>query len=255
MTVSKVEVVVLGLLADEPLHGYDLLERFRSRSMGFWVEVGKASVYQTLRRLERDGSIAGSRRKAPTGPIAACIASRAKAGNDSARSRGARSALAPYETEAGVALGFAHLVPAGEARRAVDERARSVRDLLDAVKTELDRTQTDEGSGRAVSTAMLHQQRRSPRPNSRGSSPTGRRSRKAGGKGIGGGVRDSTYDGCEWKRRSSIWTRRSSRGRRRSPCPGPCIARAWFRAASSFAVRTPSSSTSWSGRTSRRWSG
>ena len=55
MTTTKVEVVVLGLLAEEPLYGYDLLERFRARSMGFWVEVGKASVYQALRRLERDG--------------------------------------------------------------------------------------------------------------------------------------------------------------------------------------------------------
>ena len=55
MAVSKVEVVVLGLLAEEPLYGYELLERFRARSMGFWVEVGKASVYQVLRRLEREG--------------------------------------------------------------------------------------------------------------------------------------------------------------------------------------------------------
>ena len=59
MATSKVEVVVLGLLAEEPLYGYDLLERFRARSMGFWVEIGKASVYQALRRLERDGLIGG----------------------------------------------------------------------------------------------------------------------------------------------------------------------------------------------------
>ena len=31
-------------------------------------------------------------------------------------------------------------------------------DLLDAVRTELDRTKADEESGRAVSNAMLHQQ-------------------------------------------------------------------------------------------------
>ena len=31
-------------------------------------------------------------------------------------------------------------------------------DLLDAVRTELDRTKADDGSGRAVSNAMLHQQ-------------------------------------------------------------------------------------------------
>ena len=68
MTVSKVEVVVLGLLADEPMHGYDLLERFRTRSMGFWVEVGKASVYQVLKRLEREGSIAGKTQEGTDGP-------------------------------------------------------------------------------------------------------------------------------------------------------------------------------------------
>src|SRR5882724_521258 len=65
---SKVEVVALGLLAEEPLYGYELLERFRTRSMGFWVEIGKASVYQVLRRLERDGSVAGRAQDGPEGP-------------------------------------------------------------------------------------------------------------------------------------------------------------------------------------------
>ena len=46
---------MLGLLAEEPLYGYQLLQRFRERSMGFWVEVGKACVYQSLRRLEDGG--------------------------------------------------------------------------------------------------------------------------------------------------------------------------------------------------------
>src|SRR5712691_4022693 len=68
MEVSKVEVVVLGLLAEEPLYGYDLLERFRSRSMGFWVEVGKASVYQALQRLERKGLVAGKSQEGAGGP-------------------------------------------------------------------------------------------------------------------------------------------------------------------------------------------
>ena len=65
---SKVEVVVLGRLAEEPLYGYDLLERFRTRSMGLWVEIGKASVYQVLRRLERDGSVVGRSQDGPEGP-------------------------------------------------------------------------------------------------------------------------------------------------------------------------------------------
>ena len=159
MTVSKVEVVVLGLLADEPMHGYDLLERFRTRSMGFWVEVGKASVYQVLKRLEREGSIAGKTQEGTDGPDRRVYRltrqGRQRLGTGLAERW---STLAPYETDAGVALGFAHLVPAAEARAAIEDRARSVSDLLDAVRTELDRTKADEGSGRAVSNAMLHQQ-------------------------------------------------------------------------------------------------
>ena len=52
MTVSKVEVAVLACLAEAPLHGYDLLERMKARSMDLWAELGKASVHQALRRLE-----------------------------------------------------------------------------------------------------------------------------------------------------------------------------------------------------------
>lgn len=159
MTVSKVEVVVLGLLADEPMHGYDLLERFRTRSMGFWVEVGKASVYQVLKRLEREGSIAGKTQEGKDGPDRRVYRLTRQGRQRLSAGLAERwSALAPYETDAGVALGFAHLVPAAEARSAVEDRARSVSDLLDAVRTELDRTKADDGSGRAVANAMLHQQ-------------------------------------------------------------------------------------------------
>ena len=123
MTVSKVEVVVLGLLADEPMHGYDLLERFRTRSMGFWVEVGKASVYQVLKRLEREGSITGKTQEGTDGPDRRVYRLTRQGRQRLSAGLAERwSALAPYETDAGVALGFAHLVPAGEARAAIDDR-------------------------------------------------------------------------------------------------------------------------------------
>lgn len=156
---TKVEIVVLGLLAEGPKHGYDLLERARARSMGFWTELGRASVYQALKRLERDGAIAGRAQEGREGPdrrvyritrqgrvrLADAVVSAAEE-------------LVPYETDAGVALGFAHAVPAAVARRAVEGRERAVRDLLDAVRTELDRTADDHDPGRAVSTAMLRRQ-------------------------------------------------------------------------------------------------
>jgi DNA-binding PadR family transcriptional regulator len=159
LATSKVEVVVLGLLAEEPLYGYDLLERFRARSMGFWVEIGKASVYQALRRLEREGLISGRSQDGPEGPDRR-VYRISKAGRD--RLRGGLSeriaSLEPYETDGGLALGFAHLLSASDARKAVDARETAVRDLLDAIKTERARVSADKGPGRVVSTAMLQRQ-------------------------------------------------------------------------------------------------
>jgi DNA-binding PadR family transcriptional regulator len=174
VNVPKVELVVLGLLAEEPMHGYDLLERFRSRSMGFWVEVGKASVYQALSRLEKRGLVVGRAREGTEGPdrrvyrITRSGRARLAAGLEerfaelapvwpSVMSRDARLAAA-YETEAGTALGFVHLLAPAEARAAVTDREQAVTDLLDAVDTERARVAAERGAGRMVANALLDRQ-------------------------------------------------------------------------------------------------
>jgi len=136
---TKVEIVVLGLLAEEPMHGYDLIERFRERSMGFWTELSRASVYQVLKRLERDGAVAGKAQEGREGPDRRVFRI-TKRGREH------------------LAAGVAHMVPVAAARAATDARERVVRDLLEAVRTELERTASDRDPGRAVSIAMLHQQ-------------------------------------------------------------------------------------------------
>jgi DNA-binding PadR family transcriptional regulator len=47
---------VMGLLATQPLHGYEVKSRFESMLGGTWnVNIGQ--VYTTLQRLERDGLV------------------------------------------------------------------------------------------------------------------------------------------------------------------------------------------------------
>ena len=159
MSASRVEIVVLGLLAEEPLYGYDLLALFRARSMGFWVEVGKASVYQVLRRLERDAAVVGRAQAGPAGPDRR-VYRITKSGRERLRAGLIEgfAASEPYETEGGLALGFAHLLSPAEARMAVDAREAAVRDLLDAIGTERSRTATATAAGRGVSSAMLDRQ-------------------------------------------------------------------------------------------------
>ena len=47
---------VLGLLKGEPLHGYEVKNRFETMLGGTW-EVNIGQIYTTLQRLERDGLI------------------------------------------------------------------------------------------------------------------------------------------------------------------------------------------------------
>jgi DNA-binding PadR family transcriptional regulator len=109
--------------------------------------------------LERDGLISGRSQDGPEGPDRR-VYRITRAGRDRLNAGLAQrfGALEPYETGAGVALGFVHLLSATEARKAADARETAVRDLLDAVKTERSRTAADRGAGRTVSTAMLDRQ-------------------------------------------------------------------------------------------------
>ncbi len=47
---------VMGLLAEEPLHGYEVRNRFEAMLGGTW-EVNIGQIYTTLQRLERDGLV------------------------------------------------------------------------------------------------------------------------------------------------------------------------------------------------------
>ena len=47
---------VLGLLKEQPLHGYEVKNRFEAMLGGTW-EVNIGQIYTTLQRLERDGLV------------------------------------------------------------------------------------------------------------------------------------------------------------------------------------------------------
>ena len=51
------ELAILGLLKDQPLHGYELKKRLGDTLGSFWG-VSFGSLYPALRRLERSGAIA-----------------------------------------------------------------------------------------------------------------------------------------------------------------------------------------------------
>ena len=95
------ELAVLGLLTDQPLHGYELKKRL-GETLGFLWGVSYGSLYPALRRLERSGAIAivaadppPVAASPPTGSLTGDLAAarlRAMAGRLSATGRRTRKA-------------------------------------------------------------------------------------------------------------------------------------------------------------------
>ncbi len=55
--VSEKEVILLGLIAEEPIHAYGLEEKIRQRQMDLWTTIGFSSIYRVLAQLEEKGLI------------------------------------------------------------------------------------------------------------------------------------------------------------------------------------------------------
>ncbi|MDY6793959.1 MAG: PadR family transcriptional regulator [Actinomycetota bacterium] len=53
--VSRVDVMILGLLKEEARHGYDLVREMEQRGLMRWAPASKVAVYKALPRLEERG--------------------------------------------------------------------------------------------------------------------------------------------------------------------------------------------------------
>lgn len=54
---SKIDLVVLGLLQKRARHGYEIYTHATRHGLGNWLKVKKPSVYKALQRLEQNGYI------------------------------------------------------------------------------------------------------------------------------------------------------------------------------------------------------
>lgn len=56
---SEKEVILLGIIAEEPIHAYGVEDKIRQRAMEDWTSISKSSIYRLLQSLEERGLIAG----------------------------------------------------------------------------------------------------------------------------------------------------------------------------------------------------
>ncbi len=58
---TKTDLLLLGLLLDRPMHGYELYQQIQAEGIDGWFNVSAAGVYYSLRKLRDQGLVAESR--------------------------------------------------------------------------------------------------------------------------------------------------------------------------------------------------
>jgi DNA-binding PadR family transcriptional regulator len=65
---TNAELAILSLVVEQPRHGYEIEQVIEERGMRDWTEVGFSSIYYLLKKLEREGFVAGQLQEAERGP-------------------------------------------------------------------------------------------------------------------------------------------------------------------------------------------
>ena len=65
---TKIDLLLLGLLMDKPMHGYEINQLIRSAEIDAWLNVSMPSIYYSLNKLREKGLIAETRQRGEGSP-------------------------------------------------------------------------------------------------------------------------------------------------------------------------------------------
>jgi DNA-binding PadR family transcriptional regulator len=60
---SKYELVVMGFLLDQPMHGYQINQYVKTHRMDSWAKISPPMIYKTLFALDRQGMVVSRRER------------------------------------------------------------------------------------------------------------------------------------------------------------------------------------------------
>jgi len=63
LSTTKIDLLLLGLLLDRPMHGYELYQQIQAEGIDAWFNVSMAGVYYSLGKLRDQGWVAESRQR------------------------------------------------------------------------------------------------------------------------------------------------------------------------------------------------
>lgn len=126
------ELVILGLLAEQPRHGYDLEQTIRDRGMREWTAIGFSSLYYLLERLEAKGLV---RHESGLDKMARKIFAITDKGLEICRQsiKDALVDMQPYNSTFSIALANSPLLSEAEVIRQLSTRKRLIAERLASV--------------------------------------------------------------------------------------------------------------------------
>jgi DNA-binding PadR family transcriptional regulator len=119
------ELLVLGLVAEMPRHGYELEQVIEQRGMREWTQIGFSSIYFVLGKLNRLGLVAAEK---PAGPKAKKVFRVTDAGRATLVEQSLAALRTVRPSYASVLLGMAHwpMLARDSALGALKERGAAV---------------------------------------------------------------------------------------------------------------------------------
>lgn len=137
---TNAELAILGLVVEQPRHGYEIEQVIEERGMREWTEVSFSSIYYLLKKLEREGLVQGWLEEAERGP-ARKVFRATPDGLEALRAATLDALSVPKRCYSPLLLGLSHLpaVRSAEARTALQKYRAALVHRLQNVQEGWDR--------------------------------------------------------------------------------------------------------------------
>lgn len=133
---KKNEIVILGLLLEKEMYGYEILNAIKMRHLDDWAKISTSSLYRALERLEHDGFVHVKREKVGKTPQRNIYDVTEKGKKRLAANL--RKAIGKFyynENPFGIALSFIYGLEPEEAISLLNRRLKKVEELIDHLKS------------------------------------------------------------------------------------------------------------------------
>jgi DNA-binding PadR family transcriptional regulator len=136
---TNAELAVLSLLAEQPMHGYQIEQTIEARGLREWTEIGFSSIYYILEKLRARGCVESRLKPAKGKGPAHQTFSLTPAGHEVFREAALNAIRNPHRSYNNLHLGLSNLLifENTEVLEALDHNARNLRSRREHIQKKL----------------------------------------------------------------------------------------------------------------------